>query len=210
MYAKSYVAYVALQHVWGIISSICSIVACMGNYAQHMQHCSMYAKSYVGYVSLQHVWGIIRNPPTSERDGHMGPSRDQRGKRMAATEYGTSRQATCDRCKRSFLNQQHRAPLTQDAILTGLTFGACHPLIIPWVPMEVSLERRVTMMTMGHRPFPRMFGGSIKISGGAIPDLQFFQIKISCPVIFENTLSQAAIKEKTCLLRPFRKSGAVP
>ena len=126
----------------------------------------MYEKSYVAYVALQHVWGIIRNPPTSERDGHMGASRDQRGERMAATEYGTSRQATCDRCKCSFLNQQHRAPLTQDAILTGLTFGACHPLIIPWVPMELSLERRVTMMTMGHRPFPRMFGGSIKISGG--------------------------------------------
>ena len=70
-----------------------------------------------------------------ERDGRMGPSRDQRGERMAATEYGTSRQATCDRCKCSFLNQQHRAPLTQDAILTGLTFGAFTPKLGPNYPM---------------------------------------------------------------------------
>ena len=118
-----------------------------------MKHCSMYGKLYGTHQCSSEtvIWDrAVTNV----------------GKGWPATEYGTSRQATCDRCKRGFLNQQHRAPLTQDAILTGLTFGACHPLIIPWVPMELSLERRVTMMTMGHRPFPRMFGGSIKISGG--------------------------------------------
>ena len=62
----------------------------------------------------------------------------------------------------------------------------------------------------GASPVPTNVWGKYKDLWGAIPDLQFFQIKISCPVIFENTLSQAAIKEKTCLLRPFRKSGAVP